>query len=166
MQGDIFKADVHKSGQEWSRKLNTGIFWRRTLHHTVSSRHACSSAPQVPPSCGSNPVVILGEIRHAVQVVVISDPVLAAEVLDRSKCPDFIDKPSDPMFYKAFDEVTCLLHHFVCISCTEQWFWHWIHVCNDMGTCTLGVTEAFLRLLVAADHRQPSSREPPECIDF
>ncbi|CAL8469473.1 g9014 [Coccomyxa elongata] len=71
MQGDIFKADVHKSGQEWSRKLNTGIFWRRTLHHTV---------------------------------VVISDPVLAAEVLDRSKCPEFIDKPSDPMFYKAFDE--------------------------------------------------------------
>ncbi|BDA44790.1 probable Dynein assembly factor 1, axonemal at C-terminar half [Coccomyxa sp. Obi] len=73
MQGDIFKADVHKSGQEWSRKFNTGIFWRRTLHHTV---------------------------------VVISDPALAAQVLDRSKCPDFIDKPSDPMFYKAFDETT------------------------------------------------------------
>lgn len=39
VQGDIFKADVHKSGQEWSRKLHTGIFWRRTLHHTVRPLH-------------------------------------------------------------------------------------------------------------------------------
>lgn len=44
------------------------------------------------------------------QVVVISDPMLAAEVLDRSKYPDLIDKPSDPMFYKAFDEVCGNLH--------------------------------------------------------
>lgn len=51
------------------------------------------------------------------QVVVISDPVLAAEVLDRSKCPAFIDKPSDPMFYKAFDEVIKHWHHFTYTSC-------------------------------------------------
>ena len=35
MQGDIFKADVHRAGQEWSRKLDTGIYWRRMLHHSV-----------------------------------------------------------------------------------------------------------------------------------
>ena len=35
MQGDIFKADVHRAGQEWSRKLDTGIYWRRMLHYSV-----------------------------------------------------------------------------------------------------------------------------------
>jgi hypothetical protein len=35
MQGDIFKADVHWAGQEWSRKLDTGIYWRRMLHYSV-----------------------------------------------------------------------------------------------------------------------------------
>lgn len=43
-------------------------------------------------------------------MVVISDPLLAAEVLDRSKCPEYIDKPSDRMMYKAFDEVSSNPH--------------------------------------------------------
>ncbi|CAL5229620.1 g12983 [Coccomyxa viridis] len=71
--GDIFKADVHRAGQEWSRKLDTGIYWRRMLHHSV---------------------------------VVISDPELTGQVLDRSRTPHQIDKPYEPMFYHVVDETT------------------------------------------------------------
>ncbi|CAK0784537.1 hypothetical protein CVIRNUC_007741 [Coccomyxa viridis] len=71
--GDIFKADVHRAGQEWSRKLDTGIYWRRMLHHSV---------------------------------VVISDPELANQVLDRSRTPHQIDKPHESMFYHVVDETT------------------------------------------------------------
>lgn len=39
------------------------------------------------------------------QVVIISDPQLAAEVLDRTKTPHTIDKPTEPQFYKMMDEV-------------------------------------------------------------
>lgn len=59
-----------------------------------------------------------------VQVVVISDPALAAEVLDRSKCPDFIDKPSDPMLYKAFDEVSQEATYAHRIQCGVLFFDH------------------------------------------
>jgi hypothetical protein len=43
---------------------------------------------------------------HGWQVVVISDPELTAQALDRSKYPELIDKPSEPMFYKVVDEVS------------------------------------------------------------
>ena len=39
------------------------------------------------------------------QVVVISDPELTAQVLDRSRTPHQIDKPHEPMFYHVVDEV-------------------------------------------------------------
>ncbi len=39
------------------------------------------------------------------QVVVISDPELAGQVLDRSRTPHQIDKPHEPMFYHVVDEV-------------------------------------------------------------
>jgi len=44
LQGDIFKADVHRAGQEWSRKLHTGIYWRRMLHYSVSTHGNSSRA--------------------------------------------------------------------------------------------------------------------------
>lgn len=40
------------------------------------------------------------------QVVVISDPELMAQALDRAAYPEYIDKPSEPMFYKVVDEVS------------------------------------------------------------
>ena len=43
--------------------------------------------------------------RAGAQVVVISDPELAAQVLDRSRTPHQIDKPHEPMFYHVVDEV-------------------------------------------------------------
>lgn len=47
-------------------------------------------------------------MRHVgvMQVVVISDPSLMAEALDRTKYPGLIDKPSSTLFYKLMDEVT------------------------------------------------------------
>ena len=54
MQGDIFKADVHRAGQEWSRKLDTGIYWRRMLHHSVrhtASTRCASTLPWLLGSC-------------------------------------------------------------------------------------------------------------------
>ena len=39
------------------------------------------------------------------QVVVISDPELANQVLDRSRTPHQIDKPHESMFYHVVDEV-------------------------------------------------------------
>ena len=39
------------------------------------------------------------------QVVVISDPELANQVLDRSRTPHQIDKPHERMFYHVVDEV-------------------------------------------------------------
>ena len=39
------------------------------------------------------------------QMVIISDPYFAAEVLDRTKTPHIIDKPTEPQFYKMMDEV-------------------------------------------------------------
>jgi hypothetical protein len=39
------------------------------------------------------------------QVVVISDPELAGQILDRSRTPNQIDKPHEPMFYHVVDEV-------------------------------------------------------------
>ena len=44
LQGDIFKADVHRAGQEWSRKLDTGIYWRRMLHYSVRTHGNSSRA--------------------------------------------------------------------------------------------------------------------------
>ena len=46
------------------------------------------------------------------QVVIISDPDLAAEVLDRTKTPHLIDKPTEPQFYKMMDEVPLEVHYF------------------------------------------------------
>jgi hypothetical protein len=46
MQGDIFKADVHRAGQEWSRKLDTGIYWRRMLHFSVRLLSRITVMPQ------------------------------------------------------------------------------------------------------------------------
>lgn len=40
--------------------------------------------------------------------MVISDPELAGQILDRSRTPHQIDKPHEPMFYHAVDEVMCL----------------------------------------------------------
>ena len=40
-----------------------------------------------------------------IQVVVICDPELANQVLDRSRTPHQIDKPHEPMFYHVVDEV-------------------------------------------------------------
>lgn len=37
--------------------------------------------------------------------MVLCDPELLAQALDRSKYPEFIDKPPDAMFYKIVDEV-------------------------------------------------------------
>ena len=48
--------------------------------------------------------------KHAdAQVVVISDPELTGQVLDRSRTPQQIDKPHEPMFYHVVDEVGCPL---------------------------------------------------------
>lgn len=41
-----------------------------------------------------------------IQVVVISDPELANQILDRSRTPHQIDKPHERMFYHVVDEVT------------------------------------------------------------
>lgn len=43
------------------------------------------------------------------QVVVISDPELANQVLDRSRTPHQIDKPHESMFYHVVDEVIASL---------------------------------------------------------
>ena len=37
--------------------------------------------------------------------MVISDPELAGQILDRSRTPHQIDKPHEPMFYHIVDEV-------------------------------------------------------------
>ena len=62
LKGDIFKADVHRAGQEWSRKLDTGIYWRRMLHHSVrlSQPELCwHSAVASGSLCEDSPAILL-----------------------------------------------------------------------------------------------------------
>lgn len=44
------------------------------------------------------------QIVHC-HVVIVSNPQLVAEVLDRTKTPHTIDKPTEPQFYRMLDEV-------------------------------------------------------------
>ena len=51
-------------------------------------------------------------------MVVICDPELANQVLDRSRTPHQIDKPHESMFYHVVDEVICPLQLSVCLPCS------------------------------------------------
>jgi hypothetical protein len=44
------------------------------------------------------------QIAH-MHVLLVSDPQLVAEVLDRTKTPHSVDKPAEPQFYGMLDEV-------------------------------------------------------------
>ena len=52
------------------------------------------------------------------QVVVISDPELATQVLDRARTPHQIDKPHESMFYHVVDEVSPPLPLSACLPCS------------------------------------------------
>lgn len=51
--------------------------------------------------------------------VIVSDPQLVAEVLDRTKTPHIIDKPSEPQFYRMLDEVYYQAAARMNLSCVQ-----------------------------------------------